>query len=92
MAPCRWPLSNYIFELLEVNLGGARVLIQLHPKDVEALLESVTAHTEKGAGTKTILCVGLEEKEEGVFVIQHWTLQSSDDHMPVSRVTGVYMS
>ena len=51
-------LSNYIFELLEVNPGVARFLILLHPEDVEAVVESVTAHAEKGAGTKTTLYVG----------------------------------
>ena len=57
-------LSNYIFELLEVNPGVAGFLIQLHPEDVDAVLESVTAHAEKGAGTKTNLYVGQEEEEE----------------------------
>ena len=28
-------LSNYIFQLLEVNLGVARFLIELHPDDVD---------------------------------------------------------
>ena len=66
MADQRDPLvlSNYIFELLEVNPGVAGLLIQLHPEDVDAVLESVTAHAEKGAGTKTILYVGQEEVEE----------------------------
>ena len=41
-------LSNYIFELLEVNPGVAGFLIQLHPEDADAVLESVTAHAEKG--------------------------------------------
>ena len=50
-------LSNYIFELLEVNPGVAGFLIQLHPDDVDAVVESVTAHAEKGAGTKTTLYV-----------------------------------
>ena len=60
MADRRDPLvlSNYIFELLQVNPGLAGFLIQLHPKDVDAVLESVTAHAEKGAGTKTTLYVG----------------------------------
>ena len=49
---------TYIFELLEVNLGVAGFVIQLHPEDVDAVLESVTAHAEKGAGTKTTLYVG----------------------------------
>ena len=63
MAAKRDPLvlSNYIFELLEVNPGVAGFLIQLHPQDVDAVLESVTAHAEKGAGTKTTLYVGQEE-------------------------------
>ena len=52
-------LSNYIFELLEVNPGVAGFLIQLHPDDVDAVVESVTAHAEKGAGTKTTLYVGM---------------------------------
>ena len=57
-------LSNYIFELLEVNPGVAGFLIQLHPEDVDAVVESVTAHAENGAGTKTTLYVGQEEEEE----------------------------
>ena len=57
-------LSNYIFELVEVNRGVAGFLIQLHPDDVDAVVESVTAHAEKGAGTKTTLYVGQEEEEE----------------------------
>ena len=66
MADKREPLvlSNYIFELLEVNPGVAGFLIQLHPEDVDAVLESVTAHAEKGAGTKTTLYLGQEEEEE----------------------------
>ena len=66
MADKRDPLvlSKYIFELLEVNPGVAGILIQLHPEDVDAVLESVTAHAEKGAGTKTTLYVGQEEEEE----------------------------
>ena len=65
MADDRDPLvlSNYIFELLEVNPGDAGFLIQLHPDDVDAVVESVTAHAEKGAGTKTTLYVGQEEEE-----------------------------
>ena len=65
MADNRDPLvlSNYIFELLEVNPGVAGFLIQLHPDDVDAVVESVTAHAEKGAGTKTTLYVGQEEEE-----------------------------
>ena len=48
MADKRDPLvlSNYIFELLEVNPGVAGFLIQLHPDDVDAVVESVTAHAE----------------------------------------------
>ena len=68
MADKRDPLvlSNYIFELLEVNRGVAGFLIQLHTEDVDAVVESVTAHAEKGAGTKTTLYVGQEEEEEEV--------------------------
>ena len=57
-------LSNYIFQLLQVFPGVAGFLIQLHPEDVDAVLESVTAHAEKGAGTKTTPYVGQEEAEE----------------------------
>ena len=57
-------LSNYIFKLLQVNPGVAGFLIQLHPEDVDAVVESVTAHAEKGARTKTTLYVGQEEEEE----------------------------
>ena len=57
-------LSNYIFELLEVNAGVAGFLLQLHPENVDAVVESVTAHAEKGAGTKRTLYVGQEEEEE----------------------------
>ena len=66
MADKRDPLvlSNYIFELLEVNPRVAGFLIQVHPEDVDAVLESVSAHAEKGAGTKTTLYVGQEEEEE----------------------------
>ena len=82
MADKRDPLvlSNYIFELLEskVNPRVAGFLIQLHTEDVDAVVESVTAHAEKGAGTKTTLYVGQEEEEEdaggvgagGVLVVQ----------------------
>ena len=68
MADKRDPLvlSNYIFGLLEVNPGVAGFLIQLHAEDVDAVVESVTAHAEKGAGTKTTLYVGQEEEEEDV--------------------------
>ena len=40
MADDRDPLvlSNYIFELLEVNPGVAGFLIQLHPDDVDAVV------------------------------------------------------
>ena len=66
MADQRDPLvlSKYIFELLEVNPGVAGFLIQLHGDDVDAVVESVTAHAEKGAGRKTTLYVGHEEEEE----------------------------
>ena len=57
-------LSSYIFELLEVNPGVAEFLMQLHPEDVNDVVESVTAHAEKGAGTKAALYVGQEEEEE----------------------------
>ena len=57
-------LSNYIFQLLEVNPGVGGLLIQLHPEDVVAVVEDVTAHAEKGAGTKRTLYVGQEEEEE----------------------------
>ena len=57
-------LSSYIFELLEENPGLAGFLIQLHMEDVEAVVESVTAHAEKGAETKTTLYVGREEEED----------------------------
>ena len=68
MADKRDPLvlSNYILELLEVNPGVAGFLIQLHTEAVDAVVESVTAHAEKGAGTKTTLYVGQEEEEEEV--------------------------
>ena len=48
-------LNNYIFELLKVNPRVAGFLIQLHAEDVEAVVEFVTAHAEKGVGTKTTL-------------------------------------
>ena len=57
-------LSNYIFELLEANPRVAGFWIQLHSDDVDAVVESVTARAEKGAGTKTTLYVGQEEEEE----------------------------
>ena len=57
-------VSNYIFELLEVNPGVAGFLIELHPEEMDAVLESVTAHAEKGAGTKMTLYVGEEEEQE----------------------------
>ena len=57
-------LSNYIFELPEVYPKVAGFFIQLHSEDVDAVVESVTAHAEKIAGTKTNLYVGQEEEEE----------------------------
>ena len=57
-------LSNYILELLEVNPGVAGSFIQLHPEDVDAVVESVTAHAKNGAVTKTTLYVGQEEDQE----------------------------
>ena len=57
-------LNDYIFELLEVNLGVAGFLIQFHLEDVEAVVDSVTAHAEKGARTKTTLYVGPHEEED----------------------------
>ena len=45
-------LNNYIFKLLEVNPTVAGFLIQLHSEDVEAVVESVNAHTEKGGGRR----------------------------------------
>ena len=56
-------LSNYIFELLEVNPGVARFQIQLYLEDVEEVVEAVTAHAKKGAGAKTTCYVGQEEEE-----------------------------
>ena len=66
MADVKHPLvpSNYIFELLDANPGVAGFLISLHSEDADAVVESVTAHAEKGAGTKTTLYVGQEEEEE----------------------------
>ena len=66
MADEKHPLvpRNYIFELREVNPGVAGFFIQLHSEDVDTVVEFVTAHAEKGAGTKTTLYVGQEEKEE----------------------------
>ena len=63
-------LSNYIFELLEVNPRVAGYLIQLHPEDVDAVVESVTVHAAKGAGTKTTFYVGQEEEEEVEEVVE----------------------
>ena len=57
-------LSNYIFELLEVHLGVTGFFMQLHPEDVEVVVESVTTHAEKDAGTKTTLYVGQKEEVE----------------------------
>ena len=45
-------LSNHIFQLLEVNSGVARFLIQLHPENVQAVVESVTAHGENMPGRR----------------------------------------
>ena len=39
-------------------------LIQLHPDNVEVVAESVTFHTEHGAGTKKNLHVGQKEEED----------------------------
>ena len=64
ISPPSWATRETPFELLEVNPGVAGFLIQLHPEDVDAVLESVTAHAEKGAGTKSTLYVGQEEAEE----------------------------
>ena len=66
MADDKDPLvvSNYIFELLEVNPGVGGFLIQLHMEDVATVVEFVTAHAERGAGTKTTLYVGQEEEED----------------------------
>ena len=36
------------------------------------MLESVTAHAEKGAGTKTTLYVGQEEEEEVEGEVEEW--------------------
>ena len=63
-------LSNYIFELLEVKPRVAGFLIRLHPDDVDAVVEFVTAHAAKGAGTKTTLYVGQEEEEEVVEEVE----------------------
>ena len=57
-------LRNEILELLEVNPEIARFFMQLHPDDLEVVVEDVTAHVERGAGTKTTLNVGHEEEEE----------------------------
>ena len=58
-------LNNYIFELLDVSPGVAGFLIQLHREDVDGVLESVTAHAEKGAGTKQpFMSMDQEEEEE----------------------------
>ena len=84
MADQRDPLvlSNYIFELLEVNPGVAGLLIQLHPEDVDAVLESVTAHAEKGAGTKTTLYVGQEEWRN---IFQFSSIPTEYRHGPYKR-------
>ena len=70
-------LSNYIFEMLEANPGVAGFLIHVHPENKEAVVESVTAHAETGAGTKTTLYVGwdeedVEEEGEEVEVVGGW--------------------
>ena len=70
-------LSNYIFELLEVNPGVAGFLIQLHTEDVDAVVESVTAHAEKGARTKMTLYVGQEEEEEVEGEVQGYAAAKS---------------
>ena len=57
-------LSILTFELLEANLGVVGFLIQLHSEDVDAVVESVTAHADKGVGTKTTLYVHQEEEED----------------------------
>ena len=86
-------LSNYIFELLEVNPRLAGFLIRLHPEDVEAVVESVTAHAEKGAGTKTTLYVGQEEEEdveeegEEVEEVGGWREKDKPHHFPMIRVS-----
>ena len=84
-------LSNYILELLEVNPRVAAFLIQLHPEDVDAVLESVTAHAKKGAGTKTTLYVGQEEEmeveeevEEVVEVGARRGKDKPDNHLMIS--------
>ena len=65
MADKRDPLvlSNYIFELLEVNPGVAGFLIQLHTEDVDAVVDavvdSVTARAEKEEEEEEV-----EEEEE----------------------------
>ena len=66
MAETRYPLvpSKYILELLDVNPGVTGFLKQLHPEDMDAVFVSVTAHAEKGAGTKTLY--GSQEEEEEV--------------------------
>ena len=38
--------------------------MQLHPEDVDAVVESVTTHVEEGAGMKTTLFLGQGEEEE----------------------------
>ena len=48
MADDKDPLgrNNYIFELLELNPGVAGFVIRLHPENVEAVVESVTAQAQ----------------------------------------------
>ena len=52
MADKRDPLvlSNYIFELLEVNPGVAGFLIQLHTEDVDAVVELTQPRRGGGGG------------------------------------------
>ena len=64
MADEKDPLVLGNFDLVEVNPKVAGFLIQLHPEDVDAVVDSVTAHAEKGAGTNTTLYVDQEEQEE----------------------------
>ena len=56
-------LSNYIFEMLEANPWVAGFFIHFHPENKEAVVESVTAHAETGAGTKMTLYVGRDEED-----------------------------
>ena len=45
-------LSTIIFQFLDVHSGVCGFLIQLHPQHVDSVVESVTAHAEKGAEYK----------------------------------------